>query len=302
MLEVCLLGTGGTVPLPSRWLTSCLIKFQGKQVLIDCGEGTQIALHEQGISVKHIDAIFLTHFHADHTAGLPGLLLSMAKADRTEPITVYGPKGLKEILEGVYLIARYIPFEIAYVEYESKEVKFDVCGMHVTAFGVRHSVPCYSYVFDIDRNARFEVEKAQANEVPMKFWGRLQKGETVCEGDVTYTPDMVLGEARKGLRFAYSTDTRPVHSILEHVQNADLFIGEGMYGDTEKLEKAKLNQHSLMSETAAIASEANCKRLWLTHYSPSMMTPQDYTESVRSIFANTTISQDGQRIVLNFEE
>ncbi len=302
MLEVYLLGTGGTVPLPTRWLTSCLVKFQGKQILIDCGEGTQIALHKQGISVKHIDAIMLTHFHADHTAGLPGLLLSMAKADRTEPITVYGPKGLKEILQGVYLIARYIPFDIQYVEYQEKEMKFEVCGLNVTAFAVKHSVPCYSYVFDVERNARFDPDKARKNGVPLKYWGKLQKGQKIEAEEGIFTPDMVLAEQRKGLRLAYSTDTRPTQYILDHVKNADLFIGEGMYGDPEKIEKAKLNQHSLMSETASIAARANVKRLWLTHYSPSMMNPQDYKDDVCAIFANTTISKDGQHIDLSFED
>ena len=116
MIDICLLGTGGTVPLPNRFLTSLLVRWNGHEILVDCGEGTQIALNAKTLSCRHIDAIFLTHFHADHTAGLPGLLLSMAKADRTEPITIYGPRGLEDLLKGVLLIARYVPFEIKIVE------------------------------------------------------------------------------------------------------------------------------------------------------------------------------------------
>ena len=300
MLDICLLGTGGTVPLPERWLTSCLIRCKGRQLLIDCGEGTQITLHKQGFSVKHIDTILLTHYHADHTAGLPGLLLSMAKADRTEPVLIAGPKGLHEVMQGVFLVARFVPFEIRLMEYTEREEQFDLEDIHVTAFAVRHSVPCYSYCFDLARAPRFDTEKAKANNVPLKCWGRLQKGETVEWEGVTYTPDMVLGEARKGLRVVYSTDTRPVDAIRHHVIHADLFIGEGMYGDSEKMEKAKLNQHSMMQETAEIARDYDVKELWLTHYSPSMPFPDAYCEEVQAIFTHTVIAHDGQRKLLRF--
>lgn len=301
MLDVCLLGTGGTVPLPSRWLTSCLLRWNGNEVLVDCGEGTQVALHGQGFSVKHIDTILLTHFHADHTAGLPGLLLSMAKADRTEPVTIIGPRHLKDIMQGVFLLARYIPFEIKIQELTEKEEHFVLDGLQVTAFSVKHSVPCFSYRFDLPRAPKFERGKAEANHVPLPCWGRLQKGQTVEMDGVVYTPDMVMGDARKGIRVVYSTDTRPVPVIAEQVKGADLYIGEGMYGDEEKLEKAKLNNHSLMQETAKIALEAGVKELWLTHYSPSVPDPSVYKETICSIFPSTVISKDGERKDLKFE-
>lgn len=301
MLDVCLLGTGGTVPLPSRWLTSCLLRWNGNEVLVDCGEGTQVALHGQGFSAKHIDTILLTHFHADHTAGLPGLLLSMAKADRTEPVTIIGPRHLKDIMQGVFLLARYIPFEIKIQELTEKEEHFVLDGLQVTAFSVKHSVPCFSYRFDLPRAPKFERGKAEANHVPLPCWGRLQKGQTVEMDGVVYTPDMVMGDSRKGIRVVYSTDTRPVPVIAEQVKGADLYIGEGMYGDEEKLEKAKLNNHSLMQETAKIALEAGVKELWLTHYSPSVPDPSGYKETICSIFPSTVISKDGERKDLKFE-
>lgn len=302
MLDVCLLGTGGTVPLPQRWLTSCLIRYQGSSLLIDSGEGTQITLHKEGYSCKQIDAILLTHYHADHTAGLPGLLLSMAKSDRTEPVWIIGPKGLKNFIDGVMKIAMYIPFELHLLEYEEQEFCFAMCGMEITAFRVRHSVPCWGYEINVERRPRFDAERAKQQNIPLRLWNPLQKGETVEYEGKVYTPDMVLGKPRKGLKLVYVTDTRPVPAIASHAQNADLLIAEGMYGEAEKLEKAKLNRHMMMQEAASIAKEANVRELWLTHYSPSMPYPAMYKEEVRAIFPNTIISKDGQKTDLAFTE
>lgn len=302
MIDLCLLGTGGTVPLPYRWLTSLLVKWNGHELLVDCGEGTQIALNAQSLSCRHIDTILLTHYHTDHTAGLPGLLLSMAKAERTEPVTIYGPKGIEEILKGVYLIARYVPFEIRYVEIRDTEYTFEIDGLEITSFNVRHSVPCIGYSFYYKRNPKFDREKAEKNNVPLKAWGRLQKGEKVeIDGNV-YTPDMVLGNQRKGIHFVYTTDTRPTESIKQHSMNADLLIAEGMYGDIEKSEKATLNKHMTMQECADIARICNVKELWFTHYSPSMHDPFIYEDDIKKIFENVVISKDGQRTSLSFED
>lgn len=301
MLDVCLLGTGGTVPLPGRWLTSLYLRCEGSAVLIDCGEGTQIALHQQGISCKHIDAILFTHYHADHTAGLPGLLLTMAKSDRTEPILIVGPKGLEEILNGVMMIARYVPFEIRYMQYEEKEESFHVGMMKFNAFALRHSVPCYGYEVNVERTRRFDPIKAEENEIPKRLWGFLQKGQTCEYEGRTLTPDMVLGDERKGIRLVYATDTRPCDAINEHAKNADLLIAEGMYGDIDSQEKAIKNKHMTMQEAAAIALEAQVKQLWFTHYSPSVHEPELYQEEIRQIFADALITKDGQRADLAFE-
>ncbi len=302
MLDVYLLGTGGTVPLPERWLTSCYIRYNGMGILFDCGEGTQITLHKQRLSCKHVDVIFLTHFHADHTAGLPGLLLSMAKADRTDPVLIIGPKGLGEILNGVLTLARGVPFEIRYREIRETAETIEFGDLSVTAFMVRHSVVCYGYEVNVKRAPKFDAEKAKRKGVPLKCWNRLQKGETVEYEGNTYTPDMVLGEARKGLKMVYTTDTRPVQYINDHARNADLLILEGMYGDPDKLENALQNRHMMMDEAAKIAADANVKEMWLTHYSPSMPDPSVYKEEVQAIFRNTVISRDGQHKDLKFSD
>lgn len=302
MLEVTLLGTGGTVPLPERWLTSCLVRWNGQSLLIDCGEGTQIALHKKGFSCKQINTILLTHYHADHIAGLPGLLLTMAKSDRTEPVTIIGPKGLHEIMQGIFILARYIPFEVKCIEIDPENPDTVISDLKITAFTVKHSVPCVGYAFNLKRARKFDRTRAEEQNIPVRFWGKLQKGMTIEEDGMIYTPDMVLGEERQGIRMVYATDTRPCMNIINAAENADLLITEGMYGDPEKLEKAKKNKHMLMQEAAETAVKANVSRLWLTHYSPSVSDPSEYEETVKEIFEGTVISKDGQSIDIAFRE
>ncbi len=302
MLDVFLLGTAGTVPLPNRWLTSCLLRYQGSSILIDCGEGTQIALNSQKLSFKQIDTILLTHYHTDHTGGLPGLLLSMAKAERQEPITIIGPKGIEEILKGVQLLARYIPFPIQYIELQESTQTILHGDLEITAFEVNHRVTTYGYRFDIKRNRKFIKEKAEALEIPIKYWSLLQKGEEITYNGKIIYPDDVLGQERKGIRFVYVTDTRPTQSILDNAKDADLLIAEGMYGDKEKQENAIEHKHMMMQESAQIAKDANVKELWYTHYSSAMVNPKEYEESLKEIFENIVISKDGEHTTLCFSD
>ena len=227
MLDVCLLGTGGMMPLPYRWLTSLYTRYNGKVILIDCGEGTQIAMKQQGWSAKPIDVICFTHYHADHISGLPGMLLSMANSDREEPVLLAGPKGLERVVRSLLVIAQGLPFELRFYEYENTGEEFDVYGMHVKAFRVNHNVTCYGYAVSISRAGRFNADEAKRLGIPLQLWNPLQKGNTCTdeEGNV-YTPDMVMGEERKGLKVTYVTDTRPIKSIAEHAAGSDLFICE----------------------------------------------------------------------------
>ena len=302
MLDVALLGTGGMMPLPKRWLTSCMLRCNGSSTLIDCGEGTQIALKELGWSCKSLDTILLTPFHADHIAGLPGLLLTMGNADRTDPVTIIGPRGVGNIVRAARVIAPELPFETQYKEIASAEESFTFGGLRATAFRVNHRVPCYAWRIEVPRIGRFDVEKAKANNIPLKFWNPLQKGaELEYEGRLL-TPDMVLGRTRRGLKLVYATDTRPTKDIVRHAADADLFICEGMYGDMEKLEKARGNKHMMMQEAAELAREAQPKEMWLTHYSPSLVRPDEYLEELRRIFPRTIAARDGRCVSLLFEE
>ena len=302
MLDVSLLGTGGMMPLPYRWLTALMLRYNGKSILIDCGEGTQIALREKGWSPNPIDIICFTHYHADHISGLPGMLLTMGNAERREPLLLMGPKGLTRVAGALCTIAPELPFEVRYQEITEAEQTFSFDGFQIKAFKVSHSVVCYGYSMTVPRGGRFDKERALQLQVPMKLWSRLQKGETVEAEGVTYTPDMVLGAPRKGLKVTYCTDTRPVESIVTNGAESDLMILEGMYGESDKLAKARENRHMTMYEAARIARAAEVPELWLTHYSPSLTHPEDYLKDVRKIFPNTVAARDGRTVELNFDE
>ena len=302
MLDVCLLGTGGMMPLPKRWLTSLMLRYNGKSILIDCGEGTQLAIKEQGWSFNPIDVICFTHYHADHISGLPGLLLTMGNADRTEPVTMIGPKGLQKVVSALRVIAPELPFDIKYIEVTENEQTIDICGLTIEAFKVNHNVLCYGYSIKVSRNGKFHVEKAMENDIPKNLWGRLQKGEKIEYEGRLLTPDMVLGETRKGLHVLYCTDTRPVPVIANKGMGADLMILEGMYGEKDKIKKAKEYKHMTFYESADIARQADHAQMWLTHYSPSLIRPDEYIEAAREIFPRTIAARDGRTVVLNFEE
>ena len=302
MLDVCLLGTGGMMPLPRRYLTSFLARYNGSSLMIDCGEGTQVAVKSKGWSFKPIDVICFTHYHADHISGLPGMLLTMGNAERTEPLTLIGPKGLERVVNALRTIAPELPFPIICKEIQGQEEKFSVRGYEITAFRVNHNVTCYGYTVEIRRGGKFSVEQAKANEIPLKYWNPLQKGESIEAGGKVYTPDMVLGPARKGLKLTYCTDTRPTNSIRENAKGSDLFICEGMYGEKEKAAKAIEYKHMTFYEAATLAKEAEVEEMWLTHYSPSLTKPEEYMEDVRAIFPNAKAGKDRMSVELAFEE
>ena len=302
MLDVCLLGTGGMMPLPYRWLTSLMLRCDGSSLLIDCGEGTQIAIKEKGWSFKPIDVICLTHYHADHVSGLPGLLLAMGNAERTEPLTVIGPRGVDRVVNSLRVIAPELPFEIRFIELTERQQELTVGPYSVTAFRVNHNIVCYGYSIQLKRAGKFQVERAQAAGIPLKYWSRLQKGAVIEEDDVTYTPDMVMGPERRGLKVTYCTDTRPVPVIAEMAQEADLFICEGMYGEPDKEAKAREHKHMTFYEAARLAKEADCKEMWLTHYSPSLPRPEDYMDAVRKIFPRSVAGKDGKSVELRFDD
>lgn len=302
MLDICLLGTGGMMPLPHRWLTSMMARYNGTSILIDCGEGTQIAMKEKGWSPKPIDVICFTHFHADHISGLPGMLLTMGNAERTEPLLLIGPKGLTRTVNALRVIAPELPFEINCKEITEQEQSFSFNGFRIETYRVNHNVICYGYSIVVDRIGKFDVEKAQSLNIPRNYWNPLQKGEIIEVDGQTFTPDMVLGAARKGLKVTYCTDTRPTESIVKNASGADLFICEGMYGESEKAQKAREYKHMTFYEAAELAKRAGVRELWLTHYSPSLIRPDDYMQEVRKIFPNTVAARDGRSVDLMFRE
>ena len=302
MLDVCLLGTGGMMPLPYRWLTALMVRYNGSSLLIDCGEGTQIAMREKGWSPNPIDIICFTHFHADHISGLPGMLLTMGNAERTEPLLLIGPRGLAKVVASLRVIAPELPFEVKCMEITENAQTFSFEGFRLEAFKVNHNVLCYGYSMVIDRAGRFDKDRALEQDIPMKFWSRLQKGETLEENGRVFTPDMVLGADRLCLKVTYCTDTRPVPVIAQYAKDADLFICEGMYGEKEKAAKAREYKHMTFYEAANLAKEAQPAQMWLTHYSPSLTRPEEYMEEVKQIFPRAKAARDGWTVELEFDE
>ena len=292
------------MPLPYRWLTSLMMRIGGSNILIDCGEGTQIAIKEKGWSPNPIDVICFTHYHADHISGLPGLLLSIGNSDRTDPITMIGPRGLERVVSSWRIIAPELPFDIKFLEIEGARATFSFNGYEIDAFKVSHNVTCYGYSLRVPRIGRFDADKAKELGIPLPYWSRLQKGETITDETGSYTPDMVIGPARRGLKVTYCTDSRPVPVISEMASGADLFICEGMYGEPGMEEKAKEHKHMTFYEAAKLAKSAgpSPKEMWLTHYSPSLSYPKDYEKEVRKVFRNTHVAKDGRSVSLMFED
>lgn len=306
MLDVCLLGTGGMMPMPHRWLTSLMLRSEGSNLLIDCGEGTQIALKEVGWSPKPIDIMCFTHFHADHISGLPGMLLSMGNSERTEPVIMVGPKGLFNVVRSLRSIAPELPFELRFIELDQNTEEYRLGPYILSCFKVNHNIACYGYSVRIPRGGAFNAQAAREQGIPVTCWNSLQHGETVyCEETgKTYRPEMVVGPERRGIKVTYTTDTRPCDNIVRAASDADLFICEGMYGEPGLEEKAKAYKHMTMQEAAQMAARAEIppRELWFTHYSPSMLKPSLYIDDARRIFPRAKCGKDGMQTELNYVE
>ncbi|AMJ41843.1 MAG TPA: ribonuclease Z [Clostridium sp.] len=301
MLDICLLGTGGMMPMPGRFLTAMLARINGRLLLIDCGEGTQVTMKMQGWGFKSIDVICITHFHADHISGLPGLLLTIGNAGRTEPLTIIGPQGLAYIVEGLCRICPELPFPLTYIEIgKDTPNPIQVGNFMISHCLADHMVKCYAYRVDLQRRGKFDVKKAEGLGIPKTLWGSLQKeGFLEFEGK-TYTSDMVLGNPRAGIGVAYCTDSRPVDRLRNFIRGVQLFICEGMYGEDEKIHKAKENKHMLFSEAAQLAKDGEAEALWLTHFSPSLNEPELFLEVAQNIFPNTVLGVERMSTTILF--
>ena len=293
MLEVCLLGTGGMMPLPHRWLSSLMLRYHGRLILIDCGEGTQIPLKMAGWGCKTIDAILFTHYHADHVGGLPGLLLTIGNSGREEPLSLMGPPGLKKVVEGLTVISPELPYELRLIELSDIEnTKTRMGNIEINSLPVDHSLPCLSYSIELQRAGKFDVERAKELGIPRNYWNSLQRGVIITLEGKTVSPELVLGETRKGIKVSYCTDTRPTEGLVEFIKDSDLLICEGMYGDEDNLQKAVQKKHMIFSEAGLLAKQGRVNELWLTHYSPSLREPDEYIENARTLFTNTIAGRD----------
>lgn len=294
MVNLTLLGCGGNVPLPNRFLSSLFMNFNGRKILVDCGEGTQVSMKMKGCGFKDIDLICITHTHGDHIIGLIGLLSTMGNSERKKTVTIVGPVGIKEAMDAIQVLIT-LPYKLNIIE--NPEGRFSLVDpilsdLSIETIELEHSTECIGYNFYFARHPKFNVEKAQQNNVPRKYWNMLQKGMTIIDDDVNYTPDMVLGDDRKGIKISMITDTRPLDTIPEFIKDADLFICEAMYGDEMDISKAIKNKHMLFREAASLAVRGNAKQLLLTHFSPSIEDPNVFENNSKSVFENTIIGYD----------
>jgi len=302
MIDICLLGTCGMMPMPGRWLSCALLRCGASLTLFDCGEGTQIPWKLLGWGFRQLGAICLTHMHADHVAGLPGVLFMVAHAQRTEPLDIYGPPGTAYVVEGLRRIAADLPFPLHIHELKSGEQFELLGGLHGSCAAASHGVPCLAYRVELERKPLFQPQQAQALGVPVQLWFRLQHGETVQHNGQTITPAQVLGPARRGISLALITDTRPTTELSQFARDVDLLICESMYDDPEDLPLARAHAHMLAEEAAVLAREAGAHSLILTHFSPKITDVSIAERTARRIFPNTRSGRDGMIVTLEYSK
>lgn len=304
MIDLVLLGCGGNMPMPNRFLSSLFINYKGRKILIDCGEGTQVSMRMKNCGFKAIDLICITHLHGDHLYGLMGLLSTIGNSSRVEDLTIVGPKGIREVINAMKYLIEYLPYKLIVIENPSGAFSLNnniLKDVEITTLELDHSSECLGYSLYFKRSPKFNIEKAIKNKVPKVLWQKLQCGKSILFEGVEYSPDMVLGDDRKGIKVSFVTDTRPIFSIPQFIKDSDLFVCEAMYGDDLDISKAVKNKHMTFREAANLAKLGNVKTLLLTHFSPSLDDPNLYIKNASDVFNNTIIGKDQYSINLNFE-
>jgi ribonuclease Z len=297
-LEAFILGCGGMMPLPHRHLTSMLLRREGELFLFDAGEGTQVSLRRLNLRWKKITAIFISHTHADHVTGLPGLLMLSSQVDRDEPLYIYGPPKIAEYVEtSKRVLDMYINYEIIVKEINAPELCYEGEGYRIRAFPLRHTKTCVGYALEEDpRPGAFHPERAESLGVPKgPLWSRLQAGEAVQAADGSLVqPQDVLGPRRTGRKVSYVTDTLYFPEIAPEVADSDLLVCEGMF-ENELLPSALEKKHMTAEQAAHIAKAAGgVKQLGLIHFSPRYNDHElkKLLTEARAVFPDTVLTRD----------
>ena len=300
-MEAFILGCGGMMPLPYRHLTSVLLRREGDLFLFDCGEGTQVSLRRLNLKWKKIDAIFISHTHADHVTGLPGILMLNAQVDRTEPLYIYGPPKIKEYVEtSRKVLDMYINYPIVVKEIQAPCVVHSGKDFYIRAFPLDHTKVCVGYTLEeLDRPGEFNPDKARELGVPVgPLWAQLQQGFEVQAADgTTVKPEQVLGEKRSGRKFSFVTDTLYKTTIADEVRGSDLLICEGMF-EEELIDQAREKKHMTAKQSATIARDANVRRMCMIHYSPRYTDREleKLLTEAREVWPKTELSRDRMNI------
>ncbi len=304
-MEAFILGCGGMMPLPYRHLTSVLLRRDGDLFLFDGGEGTQVSLRRLNLKWKKISAIFISHTHADHITGLPGLLMLSAQVDRTEPLYIYGPPKIKEYIEtSRRVLDMYINYPIVVKEITAPCIVHSGPDFYVRAFPLEHTKTCVGYTLEeMDRPGEFNPQKARELKVPVgPLWSQLQNGFEVqnTDGEIV-KPEQVLGEKRSGRKFSFVTDTLFKPSIIDEVRGSDFLVCEGMFEDA-LIDQAKEKKHMTAKQAATIAKEADVKRMVLIHYSPRYTDKelQILLEEAKSVWPKAELSKDRMHIEIPY--
>lgn len=306
-MEAFILGCGGMMPLPYRHLTSVLLRRDGDLFLFDGGEGTQVSLRRLNLKWKKINAIFVSHTHADHVTGLPGILMLSAQVERTEPLYIYGPPKIAEYIEtSRKVLDMYINYPIVVKEITAPCIVHHGEDYYIRCFPLDHTKTCVGYTLEeLDRPGEFNPEKALQLGVPVgPLWGQLQKGNNVQNSEgKTVRPEDVMGAKRSGRKFSFVTDTLYKNTIAKEVQGSDLLICEGMFED-ELIDQAREKKHMTASQAATIARNANVKRMCMIHYSPRYTDKElpKLLEQAKKIFPAAELSKDRMHIEIPYED
>lgn len=284
------------MPLPGRPLSSCLLRVNGETILWDCGEGTQVSWRASGWAFRSTSTILLSHLHADHVAGLPGILFQIAHSDRNEPVTIYGPPRTHEVVSHLFSIVGRVPFELGVGELSGGEEIDLPGGLRATTLPVQHRSPCLAWRLDLSRAPRFDPERATALGVPVAEWSRLQAGETVDGVE----PAEVLGPPRRGLRVSLVTDTALVDDLAGFVAESDLLVCEAMYARDEDSERARERGHMTARQAATVAAAGGVRALWLTHFSPAVEDLAELAAVARSAYPEAVAGAPGLTTTLRF--
>lgn len=309
MLTVTLLGTAATLPQPDRALSAAVFSTGGRSILLDCGEGTQLALHRHHVNPMKLTLVALTHYHGDHILGLPGLLQTLGTMNRTRPLYITGPEeGHAPILAAILTLADELPFPVRFLPMPQEGLILHQLDPKwppeavLTAFPTQHRIASQGYALHLDRMRRLHTETAEAMGIPRSLWRTLQSGQSVTVEGRVIRPESVCGPARAGLIAVFTGDTAPCTAVEEAARAADLLIMDATYADAQHDDKAALYGHSTFVQTAQLASRAGVKRLWLTHFSAMITDPEEALPAAQAHFSAAECGMDGKSLLLTFRE